>query len=287
MAASRVKVNPTRDPIIVYEPMPSACNHDQLDTILNIAKEVHVFSPNHLELLQLCEADFDISGYVFERGRIESHAKFLLDNMLSRPMTSEVSSSSSSSGQAEQHGNVAAAATTRFLKAVIIRAGEHGSLLLTRAVSPIKDSNNNAPTDLLPIQQKWFPAYHEICSPDDDHKPVIDATGAGNAYLGAVTYVLASATRRAKNDHDGDDADQEPSVSEATSSVRTAAAAPWAASLTTRDFEDAVVHGAAAASLAIEQIGLPNMPPADAGPGFGCSVRDRVAVYRRRSGVCG
>lgn len=275
MTALRVKAKLTRDPIVVYEPMPSACNHDQLDTILDIAREVHVFSPNHLELLQLCEPDFAISGYEFERGRIESHARFLLDNMLSRPATSEASSSS---GQEKEHRTAADPVTKRSLKAVIIRAGEHGSLLLTC---------DNTATDIVSTQQKWFPAYHAVCSSEDDHKPVIDATGAGNAYLGAVTYVLASATRRAKDDHDGDDADKEPSVSEGTSSHRTAAAAPWAASLTTRDFEDAVVHGAAAASLVIEQIGLPNMPPADAGPGFGCCVRDRVAVYRRRSGVCG
>ncbi|KAK4175528.1 Ribokinase-like protein [Triangularia setosa] len=105
--------------------------------------------------------------------------------------------------------------------AVVIRCGEHGSL----AVS------NSYPA-------RWFPAFY-----DGSSSKVVDATGAGNSFLGALTVKLAQGA----------------------------------------DLTAAVIMGTVAASLAIEQIGLPErVDESETETWNGFNVQSRVEEYRAK-----
>ena len=81
---------------------------------------------------------------------------------------------------------------------VIVRCAGHGCLVASRALPP-----------------RWFPAYH-----DQDSPKVVDATGAGNAFLGGFAVTLAESRE---------------------------------------NIAEAVIAGAVASSFMIEQIGVPRL----------------------------
>ena len=81
--------------------------------------------------------------------------------------------------------------------AAVIRCGEHGCVVAARSYL---------------IQ--WFPAFHE----SSDSSRIVDATGAGNAFLGAFAVTLSI----------------------------------------TSDLTEATIAGSVAASFVIEQVGLPH-----------------------------
>lgn len=80
---------------------------------------------------------------------------------------------------------------------VIVRCAEHGSFVVSRSFPP-----------------RWFPAFHE-----GDSTHVVDATGAGNAFLGGFTVTFAES----------------------------------------EDVTEATIAGVIAASFVIEQIGPPRL----------------------------
>jgi sugar/nucleoside kinase (ribokinase family) len=104
---------------------------------------------------------------------------------------------------------------------VLVRCGEHGSMICRRSRPP-----------------KWFPPYHTSSA------PVVDATGAGNSFLGGFIAGM---------------------------------------NLSSGDPIEAVIHGTVAASLVIEQFGLPIL---DQGPNYerwnGKIVASRLQEYRAR-----
>lgn len=115
---------------------------------------------------------------------------------------------------------VAAAARNPTL-AVVIRAAQQGCLVMTR----------DSPS-------QWYPAYHATPS-----SKVVEVTGAGNMFLGALTYALG----------DG------------------------------RDLTEAVMCASVAAGFAIEQIGLPVYTHVDGRDLWnGVEFEVRLAEYRSR-----
>lgn len=117
-------------PLIVWEPLPAACVQDCRQSFLDVCSLVDVFSPNHLEMAALFESEPN----EFQREKLESYAQNFLE------------CSVGPSGQGT----------------VIIRAGKHGSLSVSRSMEPC-----------------WLPSYYHDGSPE-----VVDPTGAGNAFLG-------------------------------------------------------------------------------------------------------
>ncbi|KAJ4292798.1 hypothetical protein N0V90_009461 [Kalmusia sp. IMI 367209] len=118
-------------PLIVWEPLPASCTRQHYEDFLAACKLADIFSPNHLELAALfgrtlCEQ--------FDRQESEQWGQMIVDAGVG----------SNGDGM------------------VITRAGEHGSLIMSRDSRPI-----------------WLPAYYGNGSPK-----VIDPTGAGNAFLG-------------------------------------------------------------------------------------------------------
>lgn len=85
--------------------------------------------------------------------------------------------------------------------AIIVRAGKGGCYLSSRKHS------------------KWLPAYHRTDDDGNDRHKVVDPTGGGNAFLGALALALARGT----------------------------------------DLEEAAIRASVAASFAIEQIGVPEL----------------------------
>lgn len=180
-------------PFIIWEPHPRSCTPENLSAHQSIANLVDVFSPNHHELAAFFPQP---KTSTFSPHLIESQARKFLST----------------------------APTQSNNKCLLIRAAEHGSLLLTTSSNP-------------PV---WLPAFH----PPDSGK-VVDPTGAGNAFLGAL--VLG-----------------------------------W---LETGDWIEAAKFGAVAASFVIEQVGAPGVVWAgDGGRWNGENVRVRLGEYAMRVG---
>lgn len=140
LLAQRSQKNFSPKPLLVWEPFPLTCNLSNQDAHMQACKLVDVFSPNHLELMRLFEED-DKPPRPFDRLTVEQYAKRVL--------------SESKSDQ-------------RHAVTVVIRAGEHGCLILSSH-----------------INCRWLPTYF---SPTSDR--IVDPTGAGNCFLGAFTKVL-------------------------------------------------------------------------------------------------
>jgi sugar/nucleoside kinase (ribokinase family) len=118
-------------PLIVWEPMPAACELSNLRAIRDACQLVDVFSPNHLELLGIFGKS---AGQDFNAEEFESLGVKL------------VQSSIGAAGKGT----------------LIVRAGENGSLTISRETRPT-----------------WFPPFYQSQSPR-----VVDPTGAGNTFLG-------------------------------------------------------------------------------------------------------
>lgn len=122
-------------PFIIWEPAPPSCVNRKLDEFLESAKLVDIFSPNHLELLSL----FDRADEVFDQATIEKLSLVFLERGVG----------------------------PRGKGAVIVRAGEHGCVVMSSDRPPL-----------------WIPAYYEHGERQNSHERIVDTTGAGNAFLG-------------------------------------------------------------------------------------------------------
>lgn len=104
---------------------------------------------------------------------------------------------------------------------IVIRAGEHGCLTISR--------KNKA---------RWYPPFYDPASPK-----IVDATGAGNTFLGAFTIFLQKGF----------------------------------------DLEEAAISGMVAASFALEQIGLPSLGSLDGAEAWnGVEFSARLEEYKKR-----
>jgi sugar/nucleoside kinase (ribokinase family) len=103
---------------------------------------------------------------------------------------------------------------------IVVRAAEHGCLVMTRRMKPL-----------------WLPAVHQ-----SDSNKVVDATGAGNAFLGGFAMGMLEMMD---------------------------------------DVAEAAVYGQVAASFAIEQVGVPTVTgDGEAELWNDESVHDRLETYR-------
>jgi sugar/nucleoside kinase (ribokinase family) len=89
-----------------------------------------------------------------------------------------------------------------------------------------------------PGVERWIPSYHQ----DGDH--VVDPTGGGNTFLGAVAVALARG----------------------------------------KSYEEAAIWGCVAASFAVEQVGMPTLDRHEDSPETwnGCNVLDRLREFEAR-----
>lgn len=133
----RKKSGITQRPLIIWEPAPLCSTPENLQPCLATAHSVDVFSPNHLELASL-----------FSVPPIRASQKPIIEDLAKKVLSSGVG----------PDGN----------GTVIIRAGEHGSLVTAQGLA-----------------LTWIPPFYGPGQRADRDEKIVDATGAGNAFLGA------------------------------------------------------------------------------------------------------
>ncbi|KAE8383132.1 putative PfkB family kinase [Aspergillus bertholletiae] len=104
--ALRGKAGAVERPLIIWEPAPYSCRVENLESCLDAARMVDVFSPNHLELAALFGQS---RPAVADKDKIESQARRFLD-----------------SGVGPGGKGI-----------IIVRAGECGCVIVSRDMSPI------------------------------------------------------------------------------------------------------------------------------------------------------
>ncbi|KAI1384876.1 Ribokinase-like protein [Hypoxylon trugodes] len=211
-------------PIFVWEPVPDLCTPDELLNCTNTLPVVDIISPNHSEL-----------------------AGFMGDNGLD-PETGEISTKAVERACEQLLGSMPLQSF-----AIVVRAGEKGcyvarnggrkrkvvgqpqrkktpkpSALLHGGLRPdtdmealfaglLQDPEGTVAREEIEVDpgvERWLPAYH---IGDAGKDKVVDPTGGGNAFLGALAVALARG----------------------------------------KSLEEAAAWGSVAASFAIEQVGVP------------------------------
>lgn len=122
--------------LLVWEPAPLCCIADFRDALIEAARLVDVFSPNHVELLAICGSSS--RNEAFDKGQIEECASRFLNKEHQSPQV------------------------------CVVRCAEHGAVVVERSKSGSGMSST------------WV---NPFLSPEE----VVDATGAGNTFLGAFT----------------------------------------------------------------------------------------------------
>ncbi|KAF2210580.1 hypothetical protein CERZMDRAFT_8963, partial [Cercospora zeae-maydis SCOH1-5] len=144
--------NMTR-PLLIWEPLPMLCRPNELAAHVEASKLVDIFSPNHFELAALC-------------GRL----------------LSEADSAQPEVGRKHIQNLAAAFLSTKAVEMnpeqlFIVRAGEYGGLVATRSFNA---------TGVVQIDMTWVDAFYAAA----ERNRVVDPTGAGNAFLGALAMEL-------------------------------------------------------------------------------------------------
>ncbi|RPA74723.1 Ribokinase-like protein [Ascobolus immersus RN42] len=145
---------PEQDPIIVFEPVPDCCTPETLPELIELLPRIHVLSPNASELL----AFFGHSRKLADQDEGE------VSDTISAEYKSTVESLASD--LAEKSGGKTN---------IVIRCGALGSFHIPASSSSAASSSGAG---------KWFPAYH------GSQEKVLDPTGAGNAFCGAMAVGL-------------------------------------------------------------------------------------------------
>ncbi|KAM3421571.1 hypothetical protein BST61_g1958 [Cercospora zeina] len=203
----------TASPLLVWEPLPMLCRPNQLASHVEASKLVDIFSPNHLELAALC-------------GQLASEAD------LAQP---EV-------GRKHIQNCAAAFLSTEAVEMkpellCIVRADEYGALVATRSLNA---------TGAVQIDMTWIDAFYGDTA---ERNRVVDPTGAGNAFLGALAMELLQ--------NDG-------------------------------DAVEAAVKASVASSFVIEQVGVPVLSRDDTTGTLlwnQVSMRERLDEYDKRTRV--
>ncbi|KAH0564733.1 hypothetical protein GP486_001880 [Trichoglossum hirsutum] len=98
----------------------------------------------------------------------------------------------------------------------------------------------------IPVQDRWLPAFHAPGVVGEQNRKVVDPTGGGNAFLGGLSVGMVRVTSKTGGNR----------------------------------LKEAVIWGTVAASLAIEQIGMPILGTDEQGETWnGVHVWERVADY--------
>lgn len=129
-------------PLVMWEPYPKHCSQETMDAHVSLLREgnVTVFSPNHNELASFFPRAYGSKG--FNRWTVEAHARIFL--------------SSGANADSDKPG----------VQAVIVRAAQHGCLVLSKSHP----------------QPIWLAPFWRA----DQQNEVVDPTGAGNAFLGGL-----------------------------------------------------------------------------------------------------
>ncbi|KAF9691875.1 hypothetical protein EKO04_009863 [Ascochyta lentis] len=201
-------------PLIVWEPLPSSCHPSALTTFLSACKLVDVFSPNHLELAAL-----------FNDAESRGKPTPFPEVAPTLPHLTSLGAVFVDAGIGPHSSGT-----------VVVRAGADGAFALAKSASAATTPGH------VHVQ---VPAFYALGSGE-----VVDATGAGNAFLGGYMAGWLRAMERGNpslHDQSRDDVRDDGRLRQV--------------------LRGALCCGAVAASFALEQIGLPGVERVDSAVG--------------------
>ena len=251
-------------PLIIWEPVPDLCTPDELLNCTNTLPLVDVCSPNHAELasfmgekpqdIAAAEAESDGRGV---RRMVERHCEQLLASMPLKTYTLVVRAGANGCFIARNGGSRQKALATSKSKPQpkISIPAHHGPLHpsltadLSALLMALQDDDGHIPIPEIEIDpgiEKWIPAYYGEGYAGEPK--VVNPTGGGNTFLGALAVALARG----------------------------------------KSIEEACVWGHVAASFAIEQVGLPVLTIDEKGNERwnGIGVGERLKDLFKRTNIC-
>ena len=232
-------------PFIIWEPVPDKCTPDELLACTNTLPVVDICSPNHSELAGFMGDDGldPVTGEI-STASVERHVEQLLASLCLQSFTLVIRAAEKGCYIARNGGrrrNPHRSGLKRSKKELL-----HGGLrpdidmeaLFAGLMQDDDGSIAREEIEVDPGVEKWIPAYHQ------DATKVVDPTGGGNAFLGALSLALARG----------------------------------------QSIEEAAVWGSIAASFVIEQVGLPTLGKDEEGQEVwtGVKVKDRLEEFRQR-----
>lgn len=248
ITAKRKKVMPADvycKPIFVWEPVPDLCTPEELLNCTNTLPMIDVCSPNHTELAGFMgDHGLDPETGRISTASVERACEQLLGSMPLQSYAIIVRAGEKGCYIAKNGGRKRKRAETS--KAAPRKQLIHGSLnpeidmeaLLAGLMQGDDGVVDTQEIEVDPGIEKWIPAYHQ------DPSNVVDPTGGGNTFLGAMTVALARG----------------------------------------EDIETATIWGSTAASLAIEQVGMPIIGSDSSGTETwnGVIIDERLSEYKQR-----
>ncbi|KAI1185743.1 Ribokinase-like protein [Nemania serpens] len=253
-------------PIFIWEPVPDLCTPDELLNCTNVLPLIDVMSPNHAELAGFMGDD----GLDPETGEISTRAveracEQLLGSMPLQSFSIVVRAGEKGCYLARNGGR------KRTHKHKSKRKGKKPSALLHGGLQPdtdmealfaglLQDPEGSIAREEIEVDpgiERWIPAFHTDEHDDGSDDPiqdkegnerrrgkVVDPTGGGNTFLGALAVALARG----------------------------------------KGLEEAAAWGSVAASFAIEQVGMPTLGHDDEGRETwnGVRVDERFEEFKTR-----
>jgi sugar/nucleoside kinase (ribokinase family) len=234
-------------PIFIWEPVPGLCTPDELLNCTNTLPLVDICSPNHVEL----------AGFMGDDGRdpvtggistlaVERACEQLLASMPLQSFTLVVRAGEKGCYLARNGGRKrqppSHGSGTKRRKKEYIRGGlQPDTDMEALFAGLLQDADGVVAREEIEVDpglEKWIPAFH------GDPAKVVDPTGGGNCFLGALAVALARG----------------------------------------KTVEEAAIWGSVAASFAIEQAGVPTLAEDRHGNERwnGDKVQDRLMEFRHR-----
>jgi sugar/nucleoside kinase (ribokinase family) len=233
-------------PIFIWEPVPDLCTPDELLNCTNTLPCIDICSPNHTELAGFMGDDGldretgEISTVAVERACEQLLASMPLQSFTLVVRVGEKGCYIAKNGGRKRQRNPDT--STKRRKKHYIRGGlQPDTDMEALFAGLLQDEDGIVAREEIEVDpgiERWIPAYH------DDPVKVVDPTGGGNTFLGALAVALARGL----------------------------------------NVEEAATWGAVAASFAIEQVGMPVLDRhADASETWnGCSVDERLREFQLR-----
>ncbi|GAP87267.2 putative mak32 protein [Rosellinia necatrix] len=244
-------------PIFIWEPVPDLCTPDELLNCTNVLPLIDVMSPNHAELAGFMGDD----GLDPETGEISTRA---IERACEQLLGSMPLQSFCIVVRAGEKGCYLARNGGRKRKHKSKTSGKKPSALLHGGLRPdtdmealfaglLQDPEGSVAREEIEVDpgvERWLPAFHANATNGEAEEKkkgkgnVVDPTGGGNTFLGALAVALARG----------------------------------------EGIEEAAVWGSVAASFAIEQVGMPTLGHDDEGRETWNSVRvsERFDEFKAR-----
>ncbi|KXX83480.1 Protein MAK32 [Madurella mycetomatis] len=222
-------------PLIIWEPVPDLCTPDQLLNCTNTLPLVDVCSPNHTELAGFMGSDgLDPETGAISRAAVESSCEQLLASMPLQSYTLVVRAGregcyiARNGGRKKNSKRGAGAGGARRKKKEYVRGGLRPDTDMEALFAGLmQDEEGHVAREEIEVDpgvEKWVRAYYDGSDGigkgeegDGGGGKVVDPTGGGNTFLGALAVALARG----------------------------------------KSIEEACAWGNVAASFAIEQVGFP------------------------------